>query len=163
MAFFQLNKKLVIQASLDEVWEFISNPHNLKQITPEYMGFDITTKNLPGKIYPGMIIGYKVRPLLGITMNWVTEITHMEEKKFFVDEQRIGPYTMWHHQHHIEPVRQGVLMRDIVSYRPPLGFLGNIANSLVIRRQLEDIFEFRKTTLEALFNTIPIDLADTNQ
>jgi ligand-binding SRPBCC domain-containing protein len=152
MAFFQLNKKLIIHASLEKVWEFISNPHNLKVITPEYMGFDITTENLPGKIYPGMIISYKVKPLLGINMIWVTEITHMVEKKFFVDEQRIGPYTMWHHQHHIAPVRHGVLMTDIVSYRPPMGFLGRIANSLIIRRQLENIFDYRKKALEAIFN-----------
>ena len=101
MAFYQLHKKQLVNASIDEVWEFISTPWNLKIITPDYMGFDIISKELPEKIYPGMIISYSVKPILGIKMKWVTEITQIEEKRYFVDEQRIGPYAMWHHQHHI--------------------------------------------------------------
>ena len=102
-------------------------------------------------MYPGMIISYKVRPLLGIPMTWVTEITHVAEKKYFVDEQRVGPYALWHHQHFIEPHGNGVMMTDIVSYKPPLGFMGNIAHSLLIRRQLEGIFAYRKGALNKRF------------
>jgi len=151
MGFYQFTKKQIIHATLDEVWNFISSPANLKEITPKSMGFDITSVSMPGKMYPGMIISYKVKPLAGIPVTWVTEITHVEEKHYFIDEQRVGPYTMWHHQHFIEEVSEGVLMTDIVSYKPPFFFLGNIANSLLIRRKLEYIFDYRKQILEKKF------------
>ena len=151
MAYYQLHKTQFISASIREVWDFISSPENLKVITPEYMGFEVTSKNLPGKMYPGMIISYTVKPLLGIKMIWVTEITHVEEMKYFIDEQRIGPYSMWHHQHFIEPSGEGVLMTDIVTYSPPLGFFGAIANKLFIRKQLDTIFDYRSEILEKHF------------
>lgn len=116
------------------------------------MGFDITSRDLPEKMYPGMIISYTVKPILGFKMTWVSEITQIEEKRFFVDQQRIGPYSMWHHQHLIEPVKNGVLMSDIVSYRPPMGLLGSIANGLFIRKQLETIFTYREKAVEQYFN-----------
>jgi ligand-binding SRPBCC domain-containing protein len=151
MAFYELKKKQFVPASIDEVWDFISSPKNLKEITPERMGFDITSENLPDKMYPGMIISYYVRPLFRIPMTWVTEITHVVEKKYFVDEQRVGPYALWHHQHFIEPHENGVMMRDIVSYKPPLGFLGSIANALFIKKQLEGIFSYRELALKKWF------------
>ena len=98
-----------------------------------------------------MIITYKVSPVLGIKMNWVTEITQVKELEYFVDEQRIGPYAMWHHEHKIEAIEGGVLMTDIVSYQPPFGFIGTIANSLFIRKQLRGIFDYRKTAMEKQF------------
>tara|TARA_B110000285_G_scaffold37878_1_gene41057 strand:+ start:2244 stop:2711 length:468 start_codon:yes stop_codon:yes gene_type:complete len=148
MAFYQFNKQQKINCSIDEIWEFISSPGNLKEITPDYMGFDIMTNNLPEKMYPGMIISYKVSPLLGVKMTWVTEITQLVEKKYFVDEQRVGPYSIWHHQHIIEPIKNGVLMTDIVSYAPPLGFLGALANSLLIKNKLNEIFDYRTQAVE---------------
>ncbi len=151
MAFYQLTKKQFVPASIDEVWDFISSPKNLKEITPEYMGFDITSENLPEKMYAGMIISYKVRPLMRIPMTWVTEIPHVVDKQYFVDEQRSGPYAFWHHQHLIEPYENGVMMTDIVSYKPPLGFLGSIANALMIRKQLEGIFAYREKALKERF------------
>lgn len=151
MGFYQLHKTQKIPATIDKVWDFISSPANLKKITPEYMGFNITSKMLSEKMYPGMIISYKVSPVLGIKMTWVTEITQVKEKEYFVDEQRVGPYSMWHHEHKIEPVEGGVLMTDIVSYKPPFGFLGSIANSLLIKNQLEEIFEFRTVAVEKMF------------
>ena len=151
MAFYQLVKEQLILASMTEVWEFISSPENLREITPEYMGFDITSKNLPKKMYPGMIISYRVKPLLGIPMTWVTEITQVVEKRYFVDEQRIGPYSFWHHQHIVEDTDKGVLMTDIVSYKPPMAFLGSMANKLFIRHQLERIFAYRENALKKKF------------
>ncbi|MEO8932895.1 MAG: SRPBCC family protein [Xanthomarina sp.] len=151
MAFYQLIKEQKINCSIDEIWDFISSPSNLKVITPEYMGFDITSENLPKKMYPGMIISYKVSPLFGIKTTWVTEITHIEDKKYFVDEQRVGPYAIWHHQHIIEPIENGVLMKDIVSYQPPFGFLGAIANSLIIKNKLKEIFDYRTVAVEKKF------------
>lgn len=151
MGFRQFIQKQVIPASLDEVWGFISSPKNLREITPDYMGFEITSKNLADKMYPGMIISYKVKPLLGIPMTWVTEITQVEKYRYFVDEQRIGPYAMWHHEHFIEACPEGVLMTDIISYKPPFGFLGALANAFFIKRQLKEIFAYRKKVLKKKF------------
>jgi ligand-binding SRPBCC domain-containing protein len=151
MGFYQLHKTQKIPATIDQVWDFISSPANLKKITPEYMGFNITSKLLSEKMYPGMIISYKVSPVLGIKMTWVTEITQVKEKEYFVDEQRVGPYSMWHHEHKIEPIEGGVLMTDIVSYQPPFGFLGSIANSILIKKQLKEIFDYRVEAVEKMF------------
>lgn len=151
MAFFQLHKEQKINASIDQVWNFISAPANLKEITPPYMGFEIQSKNKDASMYQGMIICYKVSPLMGIKTTWVTEITHVKEKAYFVDEQRVGPYKLWHHQHIIEPVKNGVLMRDIVSYAPPFGLLGRLANSLIIKHKLKEIFEYRTRAVENKF------------
>ncbi len=151
MAFYQLRTAQRIPASLDEVWDFISSPANLQKITPREMGFEITSGDLPDKMYEGMIISYRVRPLLGIPTTWVTEITHVRDRKYFVDEQRVGPYSLWHHEHHVEAIEGGVLMRDIVSYRPPLGFLGAMANTIIIKRKLREIFSYREKALEERF------------
>ncbi|MRS01731.1 hypothetical protein EG832_00650 [bacterium] len=151
MAFYQLHKTQLVNGSIEDVWDFISSPGNLKRITPDYMGFEINSKDMPGKMYPGLIISYTVKPLLGIKMIWVTEITHVEDMKYFVDEQRIGPYSMWHHEHFIEPAGDGVLMTDIVSYSPPFGFLGALANRIFIGKQLESIFRYRENKLKELF------------
>lgn len=153
-AIYQLRTKQEIPATIDQVWEFISSPRNLKKITPEYMGFEITNEPIADVMYAGMIISYKVKPILGIPMNWVTEITHVKDKEYFVDEQRVGPYAIWHHQHKISPIDGGVLMEDIVSYKPPFGILGDIANSLFIRNQLKAIFDFRFIAVEREFGKL---------
>jgi ligand-binding SRPBCC domain-containing protein len=151
MPFYQFTRTQKLPVSINEIWDFISSPLNLKDITPEHMGFDVTSKNGQDKMYPGMIITYKVSPLFGIMLNWVTEITHVKDFEFFVDEQRIGPYKLWHHQHLIEPIEGGILMTDIVTYQPPLGLLGAIANTIIIKSQLRDIFDYREKMLENRF------------
>ena len=152
MAFYQFKRTQLVQASLEELWDFISSPANLSKITPENMGFKITSGGLPDKMYPGMIISYRVRPLPFFSTTWVTEITHVSNLKYFVDEQRVGPYSMWHHEHILEPKENGILMTDIVSYAPPLGFLGRIANSLIIKNRLAHIFDFRTKAVEKIFH-----------
>jgi len=138
--------------TLEQAWEFFSSPANLQKITPDYMGFEILSGFKPGeKMYAGMIISYIVRPLLKLPMGWVTEITHVNAPYFFVDEQRSGPYSMWHHQHFFREVPGGVEMRDLIHYRVPMGILGVIANRLFVRRQLEGIFSYRYRKLESLF------------
>lgn len=154
MAFYQLIKTHKLPVSIIEIWDFISAPANLKEITPEHMGFLVTSNNGQEKMYPGMIITYKVSPLLGIRLNWMTEITHVKDLEYFVDEQRIGPYSMWHHQHKLEAIKGGILMTDIVTYQPPLWILGALANSLVIRNQLQQIFDYRTVALERRFGTM---------
>lgn len=151
MSFYQLIKTQKLPTNLHTIWDFISAPANLKEITPEKMGFIVTSGNSAEKMYQGMIITYKVSPLLGIKLNWMTEITHVKELEYFVDEQRIGPYAMWHHQHKIEEIEGGVLMTDIVTYQPPMGILGSIANTVLIRKQLEQIFDYRTIALEKRF------------
>jgi len=151
MAIFTLLKEQKIPASISEVWDFISSPKNLKKISPEDMGFDIVSKDLSEKMYPGIIIAYDVKPFFGIKMRWVTEITHVKELEYFVDEQRVGPYRLWHHQHHIKSIEGGVLMADIVHYQHPFGFIGSIANSLLIKPQLREIFDYRTKKIEDIF------------
>lgn len=156
MAFYQFKSKSLIKADISQVWDFVSSPLNLKVITPEYMGFKVTNQIGDQKMYPGMIITYKVSPVLGIKMNWVTEITHVKDFEYFVDEQRIGPYAMWHHEHIFQNTDEGVLMTDIVSYQPPLGFIGAIANKLFIARQLKGIFSYRHKALDKRFGVVEI-------
>lgn len=152
MGVYQFRKEQFLKESPEKLWDFISDPNNLKRITPDYMGFDITSESIPNKMYQGQIITYRVSPLLGIKTTWVTEITHIEEGKFFVDEQRVGPYKLWHHQHQLKPLEEGTLMIDIVTYSPPFGFMGKLANMLFIRRKLNEIFDFRRKALEEIFN-----------
>lgn len=151
MAFYQFRREQIVKTSIDALWDFISSPENLKKITPDTMGFDITSGSLPEKMYAGMIISYRVKPLPGYTTDWVTEITHVEPKKYFVDEQRIGPYKLWHHQHVLKEVEGGVSMSDIVSYAPPFGLLGRIANSIIIKKQLNRIFDYREKAINNIY------------
>lgn len=148
MAPFRLYQQQQLQASIQEVWDFMSSPANLKLITPDYMDFEIISPLDTDTIYPGMMISYRVKPLLGIPMTWVTEITHVKDQSYFVDEQRVGPYVLWHHEHFVEKTQSGVLMTDIVTYKLPLGFLGKLAHKLFIRKQLDGIFNYRKNKLD---------------
>ena len=151
MSFQQFRRTLEINAPIEEIWEFISSPVNLKEITPDYMGFNIITKNLPAKMHEGMIIIYRVSPLFGIKTTWVTEITHIKENNFFVDEQRVGPYKMWHHQHFIEQIDNGTLMTDIVSYQLSFGILGSLVNKLIVEKKLNEIFNYRTKAISKRF------------
>ena len=138
-----------IPISLTEAWEFFSKPDNLKDITPSNLGFLIVSKHHGKTMYPGQIIEYTVKPILGIPLYWMTEITQVTDQQYFIDQQRFGPYTMWHHQHHFKAVEGGVEMTDIVHYKLPFFFLGDIANWLFVKRQLKGIFDFRFKAVEA--------------
>ncbi|PZX55936.1 ligand-binding SRPBCC domain-containing protein [Algoriphagus ratkowskyi] len=151
MGVYQFKREQTFNQPIERLWDFISDPKNLKKITPTYMGFDITSENLPDDIYEGMIISYKVSPLLGIKTTWITEITHIQHQKYFVDEQRVGPYKLWHHQHFLESTPQGTVMSDIVTYQPPFGILGSLANSILIKKKLEEIFDHRFKIMAQLF------------
>jgi len=135
----------------EKAWNFFSNPANLQAITPAKLQFRIISDHHGETMYPGQIIEYTVRPLLGIPIYWMTEITHVEDNKMFIDEQRIGPYRFWQHQHHFKAVQGGVEMTDIIHYRNPFGFIGNVANTLFVKNQLKQIFEFRFKKIESLF------------
>jgi len=151
MKLYELTKVQQLPIGIKEAWKFFSSPRNLKAITPDHMGFEITNITHQEEMYQGQIIAYKVRPILNIPLRWVTEITHVKEPYYFVDEQRFGPYSFWHHQHIFEENDEGVLMKDIVNYGIPLGPLGRIANTVFVRKQLEGIFDYRLKAVEKLF------------
>lgn len=154
MKIYKLQREQLINTSIDKLWHFFSDARNLQALTPSYMKFNITSGQLPDKVYPGQIITYKVSPLLGIPLTWVTEITQVKEGEYFIDEQRIGPYHIWHHEHHFKQTERGVLMKDIVYYALPLGPLGSFAHTLFVRNQLSNIFNYRYEKIEQLFNKL---------
>jgi len=137
-----------------EAWDFLSNPKNLKRITPDYMGFKIVS-GASERMFAGQIIQYVVTPVLGIPTTWVTEITHVEEGNYFVDEQRFGPYALWHHKHFIKPIKNGVEMTAIIDYKIPFGVFGRMAHPIVVAPKLKEIFEYREKALIELFGTYP--------
>lgn len=148
---YQLKRTQLVKTDLKTCWDFFSSPRNLKTITPDYMGFDVLV-DIPDKMYEGLMIEYSVKPLLSIPMKWITEIKYVHDQEFFVDEQRKGPYKIWHHEHHFKAVEEGVEVTDIVSYELPLGFLGRLAHPIVVKNKLEEIFEYRFKKVEELFN-----------
>jgi ligand-binding SRPBCC domain-containing protein len=151
---YTLESRQVVPLTLVQAWDFFSSPQNLKRITPPSMGFDITSDGSGVMMYPGMIITYRIRPFLGIPITWVTEITHVTQYEYFVDEQRVGPYSFWHHKHFFREVVGGVEVCDLVHYRMPFSFFGSIVHRLAVRKQLEWIFNYRKKKLEELFPTM---------
>jgi len=140
-----------IPAQLDDVWSFFSNPDNLKEITPAHLNFRVTSKFHGSTIYAGQIIEYKVSPVLGIPLYWMTEIVHVQDRVYFVDEQRYGPYSMWHHQHHFKEVDGSVEMTDIVHYKIPYWIFGDIAHALFVKAAVKKIFDHRLTAVEKRF------------
>ena len=145
---FEVDLKIPI--GLDEAWEFFSTPKNLDRITPEDMSFEIIS-GADSKVYAGQLINYNIKPFLNISMNWVTEITQCVDRKYFIDEQRFGPYKFWHHQHHFKEISDGVLMIDILHYALPFGFIGETMGNLMIHQKVQNIFSYRGKKLSQLF------------
>jgi len=143
-----------IPIALEQAWDFFSRPDNLKDITPAAMGFIIKSKHHGTKMYPGQIIEYTIKPILGVPLYWMTEITHVKDRVYFIDEQRYGPYSLWHHQHRFTEIAGGIEMTDIVHYKIPFWFIGDIANALFVKHQLKTIFDYRFTTIEEKFGKL---------
>jgi len=135
-----------------EAWDFFSSPTNLTLMTPPEMDFKILTSLSSGEIFDGMKIDYRVKPLFGISMHWQTEIKKVENQRSFTDTQIKGPYEIWEHTHIFSESNDGVLMQDVVNYKLPLGYIGVMMNSILIRKKIENIFEYRKKVLQKLFN-----------
>lgn len=150
MKIYILKAKQKLPISIDEAWEFLSDPKNLKVITPDYMGFNIKS-GVDRPMFAGQIIEYIVTPILGIKTKWVTEITHSVDRKYFVDEQRFGPYDLWHHTHFIKEIEGGVEMEDLLHYKLPFGILGQMVHPYLVKPKLDEIFEYRKNKLIELF------------
>ena len=148
---YSIHRVQKIHTGIDVAWNYFSDPNNLQAITPADMNFKVISTYNGNKMYAGQVIEYKVSPVLNIPLYWMTEITHVEDKKYFVDEQRFGPYTLWHHQHHFKEVNGFVEMTDIVHYKLPFWFLGDVAHWLFVKKKLENIFEYRFKKVEELF------------
>jgi ligand-binding SRPBCC domain-containing protein len=137
---------------LAETWDFFTSPLNLAKLTPPKMGFEVTSPyDAKSKVYEGMIITYKITPLFGVKMNWMTEITHVKDQQYFVDEQRFGPYALWHHEHHFTEIKGGVHMKDILNYAIPYSVIGRMANKLLVAKQIKHIFEYRTKAVNEMF------------
>lgn len=151
MGIHVLTHTQIVPASLEKCWAFFSDPRNLSKITPPSLDFRVLSE-LPAKMYPGMMIQYRVRPLLGIPLTWLTEITHVEDLSHFVDEQRVGPYTLWHHEHWFRAIDRGrTEVRDCVHYIVPFGILGEIVRPFLVEPELEKIFRFREEAVTRIF------------
>ncbi len=143
-----------LPTDIQTAWNFFSSPFNLSKITPPEMNFKITNGVQPmDKMYAGMIINYHVSPLLNIQLNWTTEITHVKENQYFIDEQRLGPYALWHHQHHFKTIENGVLMTDVLHYAVPYGVFGKLLNSWFIKNKIKAIFMHRKKAVTQIFGS----------
>jgi ligand-binding SRPBCC domain-containing protein len=147
---FQLHRKITLKTSIEEAWNFFSDPRNLKVIKPPKLNMTITS-DLPSSMYEGMIISYKVHPILNIPLTWVTEITKIIPNQMFIDEQRHGPYKVWHHEHFFREVENGTEVEDLVSYVMPFGPLGILIQKLHVSGELERIFNYRTNILEERF------------
>ena len=150
MKIHNLEFEQFLPIELEEAWEFFSTPNNLNLITPDDMSFKIVS-GADSKAYAGQVITYRIKPLMNISMNWITEITQCVEGKYFIDEQRFGPYRFWHHQHHFKETRDGVIMRDILHYALPFGLFGELLGKLVIHKKVLDIFNYREEKLKEIF------------
>jgi len=144
---------LELPISMAEAWSFFSRPENLEKITPKHMQFNILSTLASTEMYAGMIIRYQVRPILNIPMHWTTEITHCKDMEYFIDEQRTGPFALWHHEHHFRSTPGGVEMKDMLTYSLPLGFLGRVVNWLFISNQIDSIFAYREQVLRNKFTS----------
>ena len=152
---FRLKSVQVLPVTLQEAWRFFSDPHQLLTITPPFLNLQVTNDIFKHEVYAGQLIMYTVRPLMGIPLTWVTEITHVEKEKMFVDEQRKGPYRLWHHQHHFKAVAGGVEMTDLVHYSLPLGWAGVLAHKTIVKQKLHQIFDYRFKKVEEIFGSLP--------
>lgn len=150
MKIYRLHEIQNLPISMEQAWKFLSDPKNLKTITPDYMRFEILGGD-EKMMYPGQIIKYIVTPVMGIPTKWITEITHVKEGEYFVDEQRFGPYALWHHKHFIRPIKNGIEMEDIIDYKIPFGILGQMVHPIIVKPKLKEIFEYRKKKLSELF------------
>lgn len=147
----RLKREQFLPIPLDQAWDFFATPRNLNEVTPEDMVFEITSE-LPDKMYEGLMITYRINPMFNIPVNWVTEITHIQEKVFFVDEQRQGPYHIWHHEHHFKAVEGGVLMTDLLYYDIGKSIFGWIAGKMFVHKKVAEIFNYRHKILESYFS-----------
>jgi ligand-binding SRPBCC domain-containing protein len=146
-----LHREQFIPASVESVWNFFADPRNLNNITPPDMNFEIVTGGDTPPMYEGQIIEYRVAFLRGLRSLWLTEISHVREGSYFVDEQRIGPYRFWYHEHMFEMQKGRVKMTDHVTYAVPLSPLGEVVHAFWIQKRLAGIFDFRRQKIIELF------------
>ena len=152
MKIYTLHKKQRLPISKKEAWNFLSDPKNLSVITPPEMKMTIIA-GAERPMYAGQLLEYSVSPLPGFKTKWVSEITQFVDGDYFVDIQLYGPYALWHHKHFINEIKGGVELEDLIHYKVPLGWLGQLAHPILVRPKLEAIFDYRKQQLEQQFGT----------
>jgi ligand-binding SRPBCC domain-containing protein len=151
----RLTQKQLVTASLDDVWAYFATPANLNDMTPPDMQFEIIHGN-ESRMYQGQLIEYRVQFMPLVKSRWLTEIAHVQEKSYFVDEQRIGPYHFWYHEHRFEEVEDGTHISDQVTYELPFGLLGDFVHAIWVRPRLNSIFEYRKVKVKEIFGLYPM-------
>jgi len=149
MKLHRIHRRQVIPISMTEAWAFFSNPVNLSKITPPWLNLTVIS-NIPRSMHSGMIISYRITPMASMSTLWISEITHVEAPIYFVDEQRLGPFRFWHHQHLFKEVGRDVEIQDIVHYAMPLGPIGEMVHAISVRKKVEAIFNFRQKALERI-------------
>lgn len=150
MKIHSFKQKQLLHISHDQAWAFFANPQNLTKLTPEWMQLTLLSE-APQMMYEGMIITQQIKPILGIPLTWVTEITRIKERSYFIDEQRIGPYRFWHHEHRLRETPTGIEIIDTLHYALPFGIFGEIAHQIAVKRKIAEVFAFRYEALEKLF------------
>jgi ligand-binding SRPBCC domain-containing protein len=151
MKLHQIHRKQMIPISIFEAWEFFSNPENLSTITPSWLNLTLIS-DIPRGMHSGMIISYRITPIVRVPTIWISEITHVNRPTYFVDEQRLGPFRFWHHQHVFKEVGRNVEIQDIVHYAMPLGPIGEMMYSISVRKKVDSIFDFRQKALERILS-----------
>jgi ligand-binding SRPBCC domain-containing protein len=149
MKLHRIHRKQVIPISISKAWEFFSNPENLSTITPSWLNLTVIS-DIPGSMHSGMIISYRITPMARVPTLWISEITHVNRPTYFVDEQRLGPFRFWHHQHMFKEVGRNVEIQDIVHYAMPLGPIGEMFYSISVGKKVDSIFDFRQKALERI-------------
>lgn len=148
---YKLKQEQFLPISLDLAWDFFASPKNLNAVTPKELYFEITSE-LPEKMYEGLIITYRIKPMLNISVDWCTEITHISNHQYFIDEQRKGPYKIWHHEHHFKKVEGGVIITDLLYYEIGKWIFGWLAGKLFVNKKVKKIFSYRFQALNNFFS-----------
>jgi len=150
MKIYQLYRQQTLTMTAQDAWSFFSSPYHLNDITPDFFHVTITSK-VPEKMYAGLMISYQMKAVFGIPMSWLSEVSHCDEPKRFVYEQRIGPFKFWSHEVCLTEQQNGILLEDIMFYAMPLGWLGQLVNRVLIADKLERIFDTRHAYLQSKF------------
>lgn len=153
MKIYTLHKKQKLPITVEQAWAFLCNPANLEKLTPSEMNIKIIS-GVDKPMYAGQILQYSVTPLAGLKTEWISEITQYKHQKYFVDVQLYGPYAFWHHKHFVHEIDGGVEIEDIIDYKIPFGFLGQLLHPIIVKPKLESIFNYRKEQMEKLFGKL---------
>jgi ligand-binding SRPBCC domain-containing protein len=162
MKIYTFKQTQFIPATVDTVWDFFATPENLRHLTPPEVNFEKLLMTGGATMYAGQMIAYKLNPFPFLRVRWTTEITQVVPKKYFIDDQRFGPFALWQHQHFFIEKNGGCEMIDEVSYAIPFGVLGRMVHALLVESQLRKIFQYRAVVVDKIFKTGSVNLGISN-